>query len=1033
MAASTLKFDPVLNKLRLDDAAAGGVVVRTDQNNTYDGGTTQSFDVASTTNLTVYGVQTNAGNLWVSYKIGHLGDSDTFMQFEDDQFSMDIGNVGFLTITEDGTQDKVIWGNGGDQDFEIDMGVDDAFKVDGASGNTTIKVLGLTSGTTANEISIDGTLAGDSDNAVPTEKAVKAYVDNNAGGLAGTDLAYTNVMTLTSAAIQGAIDTLSSTYGAGRINLTRGTYVMAAGGINVSNNIEIVGAGWGTILDSTGQQQTDSVIDVDGSEVLLKSFTIQSDPAGGTAFDQISIVPQVSNVVVDLCQLLGSDNDGVSIKHTSTRNVQITRCFIYDPSDDGIDDTSSEYFTYSGNHLESCGDIGIFSGGSTGGTMADNKIFNTVSRHGIRCGAQIAVMNNYIHTCGQYGISCGTNARIIGNMLNDCGRDGVYASGNQIVIQGNTFKVGTSGFYDITVATGNNIAIIGNTSFAAGGEAEGLVHLDNADNCVISGNNSSGHDTCGIQIDSDCDGNIVQGNNLEGEAVAKIVNNQPTQGTSYDTGRNVLNKEIEVTTFTAAAIQTALNSVGDNGKVICVPGTYVFTDTGLTNKYDRVTISGYEAKWDASAGQNTDMWDSSGKNWLTIEGVHFLGAAGGVDTADMVTDNGVAATDVTLRDCLFEDSDDSVLEISAASHRWRISNCIFDNPDADAISANATINYWMIHNNLFLDIGDDTCVFGSAAAVNTFKDNIVITAADQGVYNGTKTLVEGNYFSGCGQESIWVSTDSTIHDNYVVDSGREGILATACKNVSGNTVIDTGNGYANIKILNGVGTVVNDNYSESETGKAEQGIWWDNCTGGTGQGNSFVGVFDTAIWQTDADCDGILVALNDEGQATGSVLNNQATQAESTQAGVTKLSDDSGIQVDATADGMADDSFNGITIGGLNAGENITQWDAVFFNSADSEFHQADASTGSGEFPARGIAVAAGTDGNELIVITKGVVRNDGWAWGTVGGTIYLGESDGALTQTAPSDSGDAVQIMGWAISDDEMMVDVSTTWLVTP
>ncbi|QCX39704.1 hypothetical protein FF125_15095 [Aureibaculum algae] len=36
-------------------------------------------------------------------------------------------------------------------------------------------------GSTANEISIDGTLAGNSDDAIPTEKAVKSYIDNNKG------------------------------------------------------------------------------------------------------------------------------------------------------------------------------------------------------------------------------------------------------------------------------------------------------------------------------------------------------------------------------------------------------------------------------------------------------------------------------------------------------------------------------------------------------------------------------------------------------------------------------------------------------------------------------------------------------------------------------------------------------------------------------------------------------------------------------------------------------------------------------------
>lgn len=42
-------------------------------------------------------------------------------------------------------------------------------------------VAGFTAGTTINEFSTDGTLAGDSDDAVPTEKAVKTYVDTELG------------------------------------------------------------------------------------------------------------------------------------------------------------------------------------------------------------------------------------------------------------------------------------------------------------------------------------------------------------------------------------------------------------------------------------------------------------------------------------------------------------------------------------------------------------------------------------------------------------------------------------------------------------------------------------------------------------------------------------------------------------------------------------------------------------------------------------------------------------------------------------
>lgn len=48
----------------------------------------------------------------------------------------------------------------------------------------------LLNGTSVNEFSTDGTLAGDSDDAVPTEKAVKTYVDANAGG-AGDEILVT--------------------------------------------------------------------------------------------------------------------------------------------------------------------------------------------------------------------------------------------------------------------------------------------------------------------------------------------------------------------------------------------------------------------------------------------------------------------------------------------------------------------------------------------------------------------------------------------------------------------------------------------------------------------------------------------------------------------------------------------------------------------------------------------------------------------------------------------------------------------------
>ena len=57
------------------------------------------------------------------------------------------------------------------------------FAILNVSGLSTLDSLRLNAGTTINEFSIDGTLVGNSDDAVPTEQAVKTYVDAQIGGL----------------------------------------------------------------------------------------------------------------------------------------------------------------------------------------------------------------------------------------------------------------------------------------------------------------------------------------------------------------------------------------------------------------------------------------------------------------------------------------------------------------------------------------------------------------------------------------------------------------------------------------------------------------------------------------------------------------------------------------------------------------------------------------------------------------------------------------------------------------------------------
>ena len=84
-----------------------------------------NFD-ASTNRLGINGVGSPsyeldvAGDIGLSEYIYHKGDDDTFIRFEDDQITAKAGNVAFINITEDDSQDKISFNEGRvDVDFIV--------------------------------------------------------------------------------------------------------------------------------------------------------------------------------------------------------------------------------------------------------------------------------------------------------------------------------------------------------------------------------------------------------------------------------------------------------------------------------------------------------------------------------------------------------------------------------------------------------------------------------------------------------------------------------------------------------------------------------------------------------------------------------------------------------------------------------------------------------------------------------------------------------------------------------------------------
>ena len=103
-------------------------------------------------------------------------------------------------------------------------------------------------------------------------------------------------------------------------------------------------------------------------------------------------------------------------------------------------------------------------------------------------------------------------------------------------------------------------------------------------------------------------------------------------------------------------------------------------------------------------------------------------------------------------------------------------------------------------------------------------------------------------------------------------------------------------------------------------------------------------------------------------------------------------------------------------IASMQAGEAISAFELVYIHS-DGDLMKADASA-TGTMPAIGIATAAISDTAYGNILLRGFVRDDTWNW-TPGGRLYVSETAGAITQTAPSDDGDFIQVVGIALTAD--------------
>jgi hypothetical protein len=123
----------------------------------------------------------------------------------------------------------------------------------------------------------------------------------------------------------------------------------------------------------------------------------------------------------------------------------------------------------------------------------------------------------------------------------------------------------------------------------------------------------------------------------------------------------------------------------------------------------------------------------------------------------------------------------------------------------------------------------------------------------------------------------------------------------------------------------------------------------------------------------------------------------------------------------------ADHTTTGLTAEML-AGGAISAFDVVCIHTTTQEVVEADASA-LATTRVIGIAPAAISDTATGTILLHGFIRDDSWNW-TTGATLYLSETAGAMTETAPTTSGAFVKVVGIALEPDVVYINPDNSWI---
>lgn len=145
--------------------------------------------------------------------------------------------------------------------------------------------------------------------------------------------------------------------------------------------------------------------------------------------------------------------------------------------------------------------------------------------------------------------------------------------------------------------------------------------------------------------------------------------------------------------------------------------------------------------------------------------------------------------------------------------------------------------------------------------------------------------------------------------------------------------------------------------------------------------------------------------------------------------GAQQLLEGASIRLDPVL--SADGTYTGTTITGT-AGTTLAFGDLIYLAVADSRWELADASAVSTGAQLTGFCVlAAASDGDPTVILLNGNIRADtAFPTLTVGAPVFMSETSGDITNTAPTTTDSVTRVLGWGVDGNSMIVSVSPDWV---